>query len=82
MAPIRVGFIGLSGAPPEKYEGSGWGPNAHLPFLKQSPHFEIVALLNTSVESAKAAVRKYELPESTKTYGDPNGMQVTSSSHV
>ena len=76
MAPTRVGLVGLSGQPPDKYEGTSWTANAHLPFLKASPHFEIVALLNTSVESAKAAIARYELPAETKAYGDPQGKLV------
>jgi predicted dehydrogenase len=76
MAPIRVGLIGLSGAAPEDYEGTSWAAIAHLPFLQASPHFEIVALLNTSAESAQAAIRKYGLPETTKAYGDPNGVYI------
>lgn len=73
MAPIHVGLIGLSGAPPDEYEGVSWTPNAHLPYLKASPHYEIVALLNSFVESAKAAIKRYELPASTKAYGKPEG---------
>ncbi|KAL1964764.1 hypothetical protein VTN77DRAFT_6631 [Rasamsonia byssochlamydoides] len=78
MAPIRVGLIGLSGAAPENYEGTSWAANAHLPFLQASPHFEIVALLNSSVESAQAAIRKYGLPSETKAYGDPNDLAADS----
>jgi predicted dehydrogenase len=73
MAPIRVGLIGLSGAPPEQYEGVSWTSNAHLPYLKASPHFEIVALLNTTVNSAKAAISRYKLPSETRAYGNPDG---------
>jgi predicted dehydrogenase len=62
MAPIRIGFIGLSAV-------SSWGSQAHLPYLKESSKYTIVALCNTSVESAKAAIAKYELPASTKAYG-------------
>ncbi|KAG4439576.1 hypothetical protein IFR05_004924 [Cadophora sp. M221] len=63
MPPIRVGFIGLS--------ASGWAPGAHLPYLKNSDKYQIVAICNSSVESSKAAIAKYELPESTRAYGDP-----------
>jgi predicted dehydrogenase len=74
MSPIRVGLIGLSGASAEDYEGTSWTPNAHLPFLTKSPHFEIVALLNSSAESARAAIEKYNLPsDTTKAYGNPQG---------
>jgi len=74
MAPIRVGLIGLSGQPPEQYTGASWAAHAHLPYLKASPEYEIVALLNTSVESAKAAISKYELAADTKAYGNPEGI--------
>ncbi|KAH7354840.1 NAD-binding Rossmann fold oxidoreductase family protein [Rhexocercosporidium sp. MPI-PUGE-AT-0058] len=63
MPPIRVGFIGLS--------ASGWAPGAHLPYLKHSNKYQIVAVCNSSVESSKAAIVKYELPQSTRAYGDP-----------
>ncbi|CAG8978091.1 hypothetical protein HYALB_00000763 [Hymenoscyphus albidus] len=64
MAPIRVGLIGLSGTPPDKYEGTSWTAIAHLPYLKASPHYEIVALLNT----------RNELPAETKTYYKPEDL--------
>jgi predicted dehydrogenase len=73
MAPIRVGLIGLSGAPPDRYEGVAWTPRAHLPFLKGSPDYEIVALLNSSVESAKTAIKRYGLSSDTKAYSNPEG---------
>ncbi|CZT45595.1 related to dehydrogenases and related proteins [Rhynchosporium secalis] len=63
MSPIRVGFIGLS--------TSGWAPAAHLPFMKHSDKYQIVAICNSSVESAKAAIEKYALGEETRAYGDP-----------
>lgn len=71
MAPIRVGLIGLPGSPADKYEGANWTAIAHLPYLTKTPHYEIVALLNSSAESARAAVQKYHLPDKTRTYGDP-----------
>jgi predicted dehydrogenase len=73
MSAIRVGLIGLSGAPPDKYEGTSWTPSAHLPYLTTSPDYKIVALLNSSVESAKAAIERYALPISTKAYSKPEG---------
>jgi len=36
-----------------------------------SPHYEIIALCNTSVRSAQAAIERYGLPSSTKAYGSP-----------
>lgn len=68
MAPIKVGFLGLS--------TSGWARTAHLPMLKESDKYQIVAICNSSVESSQAAVKQYELPAETKTYGDPEGMAI------
>ncbi|EAW10012.1 uncharacterized protein ACLA_042340 [Aspergillus clavatus NRRL 1] len=68
MSPIRVGLIGLSGA--TDYEGTSWASSAHLPFLQRSEHFTLAALLNTSVDSGKAAIKKYGLPADIKTYGN------------
>lgn len=65
MAPIRVGFLGLSKA--------GWARGAHLPFLKSSEKYQIVAICNSSVKSSKEAIKLYDLPAETKAYGDPEG---------
>ncbi|RHZ46496.1 uncharacterized protein CDV56_103032 [Aspergillus thermomutatus] len=72
MPTIRVGLIGLSGA--TDYEGTAWAPNAHLPYLQRSEYFTITALLNSSVESARAAIKKYSLPTDTKAYGNPQDL--------
>jgi predicted dehydrogenase len=74
MAPIRVGFIGLS--------SSGWAKGAHFPFLKESDKYEIVAICNSSVESAKEAIKSYELPSTTKAYGNPEGKSPSFSSRM
>lgn len=60
-SPIRIGFIGLSAS-------GGWGSTAHWPYLKQTDNFQIVALCNTSIESAQKAKSHFELPDSTKCY--------------
>ncbi|KAH8897215.1 NAD(P)-binding protein [Thozetella sp. PMI_491] len=55
MAPIRVAIIGLS--PDASIQ---WASNAHLPYLlspEGKAKFEIVALLNSTVDAAEAAVR-------------------------
>jgi predicted dehydrogenase len=65
MAPIKVGFIGLS--------ATGWARSAHLPYLKESGKYEIVAVCNSSVRSSEAAIKQFGLLPSTKAYGDPEG---------
>ncbi|QDS68666.1 hypothetical protein FKW77_002067 [Venturia effusa] len=76
MAPIRVGIIGLSSTTgePTASHGDGWAASAHLPYLLTSSHYQLVALCNSSVDSAKAAVKKYGLSPSTKTYGSPEDL--------
>lgn len=69
MALIRVGFIGLS--------KSGWAPLAHFPYLDASKDYQIVAICNSTVQSAKEAVKLYNLPAETRAYGDPEGMSST-----
>jgi predicted dehydrogenase len=59
---IRIGFVGLSAK-------SGWAKLAHWPYLKKSPHYQITAVLNSSVESGKAAISELGLDPSTKAYG-------------
>ena len=66
---IRVGFIGLSA----NAAGTSWASNAHLPYFlspRGREQYKIVALANTSVESAQASIKKYELDPSAKAYGD------------
>lgn len=67
--PIRVAIIGLSSS-----AKTAWASRAHLPYLL-SPlgrsKYQIVALLNSSVSAARAAIAAYNLPDSTRAYGDP-----------
>jgi predicted dehydrogenase len=67
--PIRVALIGLSSS-----AKTAWAANAHLPYLL-SPggraKYQIVALLNSSIDAARAAVAAYNLPAETRVYGDP-----------
>jgi predicted dehydrogenase len=70
-SPIRVGIIGLTAATSGT---TAWAANAHLPYLKQSPHYTIVALCNSSIEAAQRAIEKYDLPAETKAYGSPEDL--------
>lgn len=71
MAPIRVGLIGLS--PSKAFPAAGtWAAISHLPALQNLPdEYEIVALANSTVESAKRSAAAHNLPSSVKTYGSP-----------
>ncbi|KAI0451561.1 oxidoreductase [Xylaria acuta] len=79
MAPIRVGIIGLRPRPLGNPNVSGqpgyWAGNAHLPGLRAMPEdYEIVAVCNSNLESAKRAIKQYDLPESTRAYADPKDL--------
>jgi predicted dehydrogenase len=43
----------------------------YLPYLTQSSKYKIVALANSSVASAEAAIKEHHLPAEVKAYGSP-----------
>jgi predicted dehydrogenase len=67
MAPIRVGFIGLS-------YNRGWARNAHFPYLDASEDFQITAICNSKLQSAHKAIEEYKLPTETKAYDNFEGI--------
>ncbi|KAI0437428.1 oxidoreductase [Xylaria telfairii] len=76
MAPIRVGIIGLraSDGPVANLPGF-WAANAHLPGLQaMADDYQIVAVCNSSIQSATKAIKQYGLPGSTKAYADPEDL--------
>jgi len=69
MAPIRVAIIGLSAS-----ATTSWASSAHLPYLLSArgrEKYTIVALCNSTLNAAKAAIKIYGLSDSTRAYGDP-----------
>jgi len=72
MAPIRVALLGLSNS-----AATSWAKGAHLPYLlspRGRAKYEIVALVNSSIESAQKAIEDFNLPPGTKAYGDPQSV--------
>lgn len=72
MAPIRTALIGLSAS-----AKTSWASGAHLPYLLSArgrERYQIVALLNSSVEAARAAIETYGLDSDTKAYGTPGDL--------
>ncbi|KAH6677162.1 NAD-P-binding protein [Halenospora varia] len=61
--------MGISANSESWKDAGAWAITAHMPSLLQSPHYQIVALCNSSVEAARAAIRSRAFPESTKAYG-------------
>ena len=70
MPPIRVGLIGLAATTDISLTGA-WGVNAHLRSIQCLDDYELVAVANSSVESAQKSIDYHELPSSTKAYGSP-----------
>lgn len=70
--PLRTALIGLSSS-----AATSWAANAHLPSLSTAlgqSKFTITALCNSSVDAAQNAIRKFNLPTSTKAYGSPEDL--------
>lgn len=70
--PIRVALIGLSSS-----AITSWASTAHLPYLltpRGRANYTIIALCNSSVAAAQAAIAIYKLPSSTKAYGNPEDL--------
>jgi len=74
MAPIRVGILGLSDT--KVFFGPGaWAVFAHVPSLKaQRDEYEIVAVSNSTVASARRSIAANDLPASTKAYSSPQDL--------
>ena len=71
---VRVGLIGLNAPSTGAPTGTNWAASAHLPYLQSSKKYELVALQNSSVERAKAAIEAYGLNEErVKAYGTSEG---------
>ncbi len=69
MSPIRVGLVGLS-SKASNFGPGAWGRIAHIGTFSNNPDFELVAVVNASVEAAREAIRLNGLPSTTKAYGN------------
>ncbi|RAL60120.1 hypothetical protein DID88_000745 [Monilinia fructigena] len=75
MSPIRVGVIGVGTPSPSQPAASGtWGALTHLPALRESPRYKIVAIANSTVESAKTSIAFHKLDAEVKAYGSAEEM--------
>lgn len=70
MGIIRVGLIGLGPIRSESYRPGEWGIE-HMDAIINSPHFELVAVANSSVASAQRSIDAHKLPATVKAYGSP-----------
>ena len=52
---IGVGIVGLS-------PGEGWAARAHVPALRALPGYDLVAVANSTLDSARAAAEAFGLP--------------------
>lgn len=71
MAPIRVGIIGLGAKEAGLVAAGSWAASALLPSFLKSPHYEIVAVSNSSVESSRRSIEFHKLGPNVKAYGNP-----------
>uniref|UniRef100_A0A8H7KEV3 Gfo/Idh/MocA-like oxidoreductase N-terminal domain-containing protein n=1 Tax=Bionectria ochroleuca TaxID=29856 RepID=A0A8H7KEV3_BIOOC len=74
MAVTRVGLVGLTSIKPDGLGPHAWAVFALLPVFLHSPDYELVALCNSSLESARRAIEAYGLPSSVKAYGNPEDL--------
>lgn len=72
-SPIRVGLVGLGKGPMNLGPGV-WGAAVHLPYLLASPKYTLVAVQNSSIESAQASIDWHKLPSTVKAYGTPEDL--------
>ncbi|KAF2443019.1 oxidoreductase family protein [Karstenula rhodostoma CBS 690.94] len=72
MPCIRTAIIGLSAS-----AITSWAASAHLPYLLSScgsKHYEVTALLNSSISAAESARTTFNLSSSVKAYGDASAL--------
>lgn len=74
MSPIRVGLMGLSATDVTAAQPRNWGVLAHMKPLLDSPNYELVAVCNSSVESARKSIAFHKLPDTVKAYGSPEDL--------
>lgn len=67
-SPIRVGILGLGRGTGALVPGL-WAAQAHVPYLNASPSFTIVAIANSTVASARAAIEHHKLGPDVAAYG-------------
>jgi predicted dehydrogenase len=70
---IRVGIFGL-GTQDGALSIGAWGVIAHLKSIQALPEYEIVAVANSTVESAKRTIARWTFSAETKAYGNPEGL--------
>ena len=73
MTPTRIGLIGLSTSS-NAWAPGAWAVQAHLPLFVSSPHYEIVALANSTVQSAQKSIAHHNLGSHVKAYGSPEDL--------
>lgn len=70
--PLNVAIIGLSAS-----AVTSWAATGHLPYLLSEngrKYYTIVALCNSSEDAARRAIQHYNLPSTTRAYGNPEDL--------
>lgn len=89
MPPIRVGLVGLGPKGTAGFVPGLWSTMSHLPSIQALPGYELVAVANSTADSARKSIAAHDLPASVKPYGsaedlanDPDVELVVVSVHV
>ena len=69
-SPIRVGILGLGKGSGDLVPGL-WAAKAHLPYFLASPNYEVVAVANSTAQSAQSSIDFHQLGPKVKAYGSP-----------
>lgn len=69
MAPTKFALVGLAANDSPQVGVGNWGIHAHLNPILASPNYELVAVCNSSVESAQKSIKFHKLDPSIKAYG-------------
>ncbi|CAH0037524.1 unnamed protein product [Clonostachys rhizophaga] len=73
MNPLRVGLVGLGPVSTGPFNAGEWGIQ-HLNAIVNSPHLELVAVCNSSEESALKSIASHDLSSTVKAYGSMEGI--------
>ncbi|VUC20439.1 unnamed protein product [Clonostachys rosea] len=78
MTPLRIGLVGLGPISTGPFNAGEWGIQ-HMNAAINSPYLELVAVCNSTKESAQKSIASHGLPSTVKAYGsmgdianDPN----------
>ncbi|CAI6080426.1 hypothetical protein V2G26_011960 [Clonostachys chloroleuca] len=73
MTPLRIGLVGLGPVSTGPFNAGEWGIQ-HMNAIVKSPELELVAVCNSTEESALNSIASHGLPSTVKAYGSMEGI--------